>query len=79
MCKQQQITAKLLYRILEIIHSQLRISKVKIHEVVEAPSYIDVQENSIYMFITIYTKYLLYEELSPGKDRTIKGSKLCSL
>ena len=56
---------QLLYRILEIIHPRLRISKGGIHKTIEAPNYNDVNDDSIYTFITRYKNYLLYEQLSP--------------
>ena len=55
---------KLLYRILEIIHPRLRISKGGIHKTIEAP-YSDVEDDSIYTFITRYKNYLIHEQLSP--------------
>ena len=58
---------KLLYRILEIIHPQLGISKVGIHKMIESLWYIDEQFNIIYTFIARYKNYLLYEELRPEK------------
>ena len=56
---------KLLYRILEIIHPQLRASKGGIHKTIEPPTYDDITDDSIYTFITRYKNYLLYETLSP--------------
>ena len=56
---------KLIYRILEIIHPRLRVSKGGVHKTVEAPSYSDVEDGSIYTFMTRYKNYLLYEQLSP--------------
>ena len=56
---------RLLYRIVEIIHPQLRASKGGIHKSIEAPKYNDVEDDSIYTFINRYKNYLLYELLSP--------------
>ena len=58
---------KLLYRILGIIHPVLRASKGGIHRSIGAPSYIDINDDSIYTFITRYKNYLTYEMLSPEK------------
>ena len=56
---------KLLYRIVEIIHPQLRASKGGIHKSIEPPSYNDVNDDSIYTLLNRYKNYLLYELLSP--------------
>ena len=45
---------KLLYRILEIIHPRLRISKGSIHKMIKAPTYSDIEDDSVYTFITRY-------------------------
>ena len=58
---------KLLYRILEIIHPQLRASKGGIHKTIKAPTYDDIEDDNIYTFITRYKNYLLYEQLSTEK------------
>ena len=50
---------KLMYIILEIIHSRLRISKGSIHKTIEAPTYSNVENDSICIFITRYKNYLL--------------------
>ena len=58
---------KLLYRILELIHPQLRAEKGGIHKTIEAPNYSDIEDDNIYTFMTRYKNYLLYEALSPEK------------
>ena len=58
---------KLIYRIVEIIHPQLRASKGGVYEVIESPLYDNVEDNSIYTFITRYNNYLMYKQLSPDK------------
>ena len=55
---------KILYRIVEIIHPQLRASKGGIHKTIKAPSYEDIEDDSTYTCITRYKNYLLYETLS---------------
>ena len=60
---------KRLYRILEIIHPKLRAEKVGIHKSIEAPNYSDINNDSIYTFITRYKNYLLYELLSPEQQQ----------
>jgi len=55
---------KQIYGILEIIHPRLKISKDGTHEVIELPTYNDVSDDSICMFITRYKSCLLYEQLS---------------
>ena len=55
---------KLLYRIIEISHPLLRSQKGDIHTAIAAPKYSDAQDNSIYIFITRYKKYITYEELT---------------
>ena len=60
-------TFKLMYRILEIIHPQLRASKGGIHKTIKAPSYDEIEDDSIYTFINRYKNYLLYEMLSTEK------------
>ena len=56
---------KLLYRIVEIIHPQLRAAKGGIHKAITAPSYADIDDDNIYTFMTKYKNYLVYETLSP--------------
>lgn len=55
---------KLIYRILEIIHPRLRLYKGGVHLTIEALTYVDVEDDNIYTFITRYKNYLLYEQLS---------------
>ena len=68
---------KLLYRILEIIDPQLRISKGGIHKIIEVPSYIDVQDDSI--FTLLNTKNISYmKNLTLRREHIIKENKRCS-
>ena len=74
---------KLLYRIVEIINPQLRVSKGGVHEVIEPPLYDDVEDNTIYTLITRYKNYLMYKQLSPekrsyNKKKTKKVNLECS-
>ena len=41
------------------------MSKGGIHKTIEAPTYSEVDDDSIYTFITRYKNYLLHEQLSP--------------
>ena len=54
-----------MYSILEIIHHKVRAEKGAIYNTIVAPKYSDVPDDSIYIFITRYQNYLMYEELSP--------------
>ena len=56
---------KLLYHIVESIHPQLLASKGEVHKVIESPSYDNVEDYSIYTFITRYKNYLLYKKAQP--------------
>ena len=56
---------QLMYRILELVHPRLRQAKGGIHKQVHVPLYSDVEDDSIYTFLTQYQNYLLYEKLSP--------------
>ena len=58
---------KLLYRILEIIHPQLRVSKGGNNKKIESLSYNNINNDNIYTFFTRYKHYLLYKLLSPEK------------
>ena len=58
---------KLPYCILEIIYPQLRAPKGGINKTIEPLSYNDIDDGSIYPFITRYKNYLVYELLSPEK------------
>ena len=58
---------QLLYRILELVHPQLRAEQGGTHELITIPSYSDIDNNSIYTFMIRYQNYLLYESLSPQK------------
>ena len=67
---------KLLYRIIEIIHPRLRAENGGLNKTIEAPIYADVQDDSIYTFITRYENYLMFEELSP-ENRTYTKREQC--
>ena len=56
---------QLLFRILELVHPQLREAKGGINKSIPIPVYTDVDDDSIYTFLTRYQNYLLYEQLSP--------------
>ena len=58
---------KLMYRIVEIIHPQLRASKGGLHKIITNPKYDEIEDGSIYTFITRYKNYLQYELLSSEK------------
>ena len=55
---------RLLYRILEIIQPRLWLEKGEHHKTIDPPSYNNIEDYSIYTFITRYKNYLLYKELS---------------
>ena len=58
---------QLIYRILELVYPRLRQAKGGIHKFIPVPSYKDIEDDSIYTFLTQYKNYLLYEQLSPEK------------
>ena len=52
---------QLLFRILELVHPQLREAKGGINKSIPILVYTDVDDDSIYTFFTRYQNYLLYE------------------
>ena len=70
---------KLLYRIVEIIHPRLRVSKGGIHKSIQLPVYADVNDDSIYTYIDRYKNYLLYESLSPSSRYYNKQEQTLSI
>ena len=56
---------QLLFRILELVHPQLREAKGGINKSIPIPVYTDVDDDSIYVFLTRCQNYILYEQLSP--------------
>ena len=70
---------KLLYRIVEIIHPRLRVSKGGIHKSIQLPVYTDIDDDSIYTYIDRYKNYLLYESLSPSSRHYNKQEQTLSI
>ena len=63
---------KLLYIIVEIIHTQLRASKEGLHKIITPPKYDKIEDDSIYTFIVRDKNYPLYELLSIEKRQCNK-------